>query len=126
VFADFSDHRSAKEGRNDKKCQRAKEVRTEMPAFIVLGRFTQKGIENMKASPERLEAARKVARSNGGEIREFYYTMGRFDFVAVCEAPSIESMARSLSTISGAGAVRTETLPAIPADKAAEMLKGLP
>jgi len=32
----------------------------EMPAFIVLGKFTQKGIENMKESPERLEAARKV------------------------------------------------------------------
>jgi uncharacterized protein with GYD domain len=97
-----------------------------MAAFIVLGKFTQKGVENMKASPERLEAARKVARSNGGEIREFYYTMGRYDFVAVCEAPSIESMERSLYIISGAGAVRTETLPATPADKAVDMLKGLP
>jgi uncharacterized protein with GYD domain len=80
----------------------------------------------MKDSPERLEAAREVARSNGGEIREFYYTMGRYDFVAVCEAPSVESMTRSLLTISGVGAVRTETLPATSADKAAEMLKGLP
>jgi uncharacterized protein with GYD domain len=97
-----------------------------MPAFIVLGRYTQKGIENMKDSPERLEAARKVARSNGGEIREFYYTMGRYDFVAVCEAPSVESMLRSLYIISGQGAVTTETLPATPADKAADMLKGLP
>lgn len=98
----------------------------EVPAFIVLGRFTQKGIENMKESPERLEAARKVAKSAGGEIREFYYTMGRYDFVAVCEATSFESMERSLYIISGTGAVRTETLPAIPADKAADMLKGLP
>jgi len=56
----------------------------EMPVFIVLGQFTQKGIENMKASPERLEAARKVARSVGGEIKEFYYTMGRYD-LRLCE-----------------------------------------
>ena len=98
----------------------------EMPMFIVLGKFTQKGIENMKASPERLEAARKVAKSLGGEIKEFYYTMGRYDFIAVCEAPSVESMTRSLLIISGTGAVRTETLPATPSDKAADILKGLP
>jgi uncharacterized protein with GYD domain len=98
----------------------------EMPAFIVLGRYTQKGIENMKDSPKRLEDAKQVAKRNGGEIKEFYYTMGRYDFVAVCEAPDIESMERSLYTISSTGAVRTETLPATPATKAAEMLKGLP
>jgi uncharacterized protein with GYD domain len=96
-----------------------------MPAFIVLGKFTQKGIENMKDSPARLEAARKVAKSAGGEIKEFYYTMGRYDFVAVCESPSVESMTRSLMIISAAGAVRTETLPATPASKAADILKGL-
>lgn len=97
-----------------------------MAVFIVLGRYTQKGIEDMKASSERLEAARKVARSNGGEIKEFYYTMGRYDFVAVCESPSVESMTKSLLTISGVGSVRTETLPAMLADKAAEIFKGLP
>jgi uncharacterized protein with GYD domain len=98
----------------------------EMPAFIVLGRYTQKGIENMKESLERLEAAKKVTKSNGGEIKEFYYTMGRYDFIAICEAPDTESMTRSLLMISSVGAVRTETLPATPATKAAEMLKGLP
>jgi uncharacterized protein with GYD domain len=103
-----------------------KEVRMEMPAFIVLGKFTQKGIESMKDSPERLEAARKVAKSAGGEIKEFYYTMGRYDFVAVCEGPDVESMMRSLFIISRAGAIRTETLPATPASKAGDMLKGLP
>jgi uncharacterized protein with GYD domain len=103
-----------------------REVRTKMPAFIVLGKFTQKGIENMKDSPERLEAARKVAKKGGGEIKEFYYTMGRYDFVAICEAPDVESMMRSLLVISGAGAVRTESLPATPASKAGDLLKGLP
>jgi len=103
-----------------------KEEDEKMPVYVVLGRYTQKGIENMKASPERLEAARKVARSVGGEIKEFYYTMGRYDFVAICEAPNDEAMTKSLLIISGVGAVRTETLPAIPADKAAEILKGLP
>jgi len=97
-----------------------------MPAFIVLGKFTQKGIENMKDSPERLEAARKATKSAGGEVKEFYFTMGRYDFVAVCEAPSVESMMKALFAVSGAGAARTETLPATPADKATDILKGMP
>jgi len=97
-----------------------------MPVYVVLGRYTQKGIENMKASPERLEAARKVTRSVGGEIKEFYYTMGRYDFVSICEAPNDEAMTKALLIVSGAGAVRTETLPAIPADKGTEIIKGLP
>ena len=33
---------------------------------------------------------------------------------------------KNLLIIGGAGAVRTETMPAIPADKAADILKGLP
>jgi len=97
-----------------------------MPVYVVLGRYAQKGIENMKASPERLEAAKKVMRSVGGEIKEFFYTLGRYDFVAICEAPNDEAMTKGLLIISGVGAVRTETLPAILSDKAADIFKGLP
>ena len=97
-----------------------------MPVYVALGKFTQKGIENIKDSPARLEAARKVAKSVGGEIKEFYYTMGRYDFVAIVEGPNDEAMMKTLLTIAGAGAVRTETLPATPATKAAEIIKGLP
>ena len=75
----------------------------EMPMFIGLGKFTQKGIENMKDSPERLEAARKVAKSVGGEIKEFYYTMGRYDFVVIAEAPNDEAMMKNLLIVGGVG-----------------------
>jgi uncharacterized protein with GYD domain len=97
-----------------------------MPVYVALGKFTQKGIENIKDSPARLEATRKVAKSLGGEIKEFYYTMGRYDFVAILEGPNDEATMKALLTIAGAGAVRTETLPATPATKAAEIIKGLP
>ena len=97
-----------------------------MPVYIILGKFTEEGIAKIKDSPKRLEAARKVARSVGGEIKDFYYTMGQYDFVAVCEAPDDEAMTKALLIIGGAGAVRTETLPAIPAAKGAEIFKELP
>ena len=98
-----------------------------MPTFVVLGKFTQEGITKIKESPQRLGAARKVAKSVGGEIKEFYYTMGRYDFVAITEGPNNEAIMQALFTICSVGAVRTETLVAIPAEKAAtEIIKKLP
>lgn len=97
-----------------------------MPVYIVLGKFTQEGIQKIKDSPKRLEDARKVAKSIGGDIKKFYYTMGQYDFVAISEAPNDEAMTKALLIIAGAGAVRTETLPAISAAKAAELFKELP
>jgi uncharacterized protein with GYD domain len=94
--------------------------------YIVLGKFSQEGVAKIKESPQRLEAAKKVLRSVGGEIKEFYYTMGRYDFVAMCEAPSDEAIMKALFIIGAVGAVRTETLATIPAEKAAGIIKTLP
>ena len=48
-----------------------------MPTFVSLGKFTQEGVTKIKESPQRLGAARKVVKSVGGEIKEFYYTLGQ-------------------------------------------------
>ena len=94
--------------------------------YVILGKYTQKGIENIKTSPEKREAAQKVFESVGGEFKDFYYTLGQYDFVVVCEAPDEEAMTKALLIISGKGEVKTETLTAISADKGAEIIKSLP
>lgn len=97
-----------------------------MPVYVILGKYTQEGIAKIKTSPKKIEAARKLFESIRGEIKDFYYTMGQYDLVVVCEAPDVEAMTKALLIIAGKGEVRTETLPAIPADKAAEIFKELP
>ena len=97
-----------------------------MPVYVVLGKYTQEGIDKIKTSPDKREAARKVFESIGGEFKDFYYTLGQYDFVVVCEAPDNEAMMKALLIIARKGEVRTETLPAIPADKGAEIIKELP
>ena len=96
-----------------------------MPVYIVLGKYTQKGIENIKTSPEKREAVGKVFESVGGKFKDFYYTLGRYDFVALCEAPNEEEMLKAMLIGASKGEVRTETLTAIPADKGAEIIKGM-
>ncbi|MFX1323548.1 MAG: GYD domain-containing protein [Promethearchaeota archaeon] len=97
-----------------------------MAFFIVLGNFTQEGVSKIKESPQRFEAAKKLTESLGGSIKEFYYTMGRYDFVSIIEAPSTETMMTGLMALGAAGAIRTETLEAIPLEQGAEIIKNLP
>lgn len=97
-----------------------------MPTYVILGKYTQEGIANIKTSAEKREAVRKLFESIGGNFRDFYYTMGRYDFVAVCEAPDNEAMTKAILTIAMKGQVRTETLVAIPAEKGAGIIKELP
>jgi len=92
-----------------------------MPTYIVLIRFTQKGMENIKDSPNRLEEARKLGKSLGGKITAAYYTMGQYDMVVILEAPNNDAVMEGLLKTGSLGNVKTETLVAIPAAKEIEI-----
>lgn len=96
-----------------------------MPTYITLIEYTQRGIEHIDQSPERLEAAREVAESFGGEIKEFYLTMGRYDAVVVTEFPDEEAAARAVLTIASEGAVSTETMTAFAEDDYRDLVASL-
>ena len=49
-----------------------------------------------------------------------------YDVVAIVEGPSNEAAMQSLFTVGMAGAVKTETLVAFPAEKGIELIKKLP
>lgn len=87
-----------------------------MPTYIVLVKFTQKGLENIQDSPSRLDAARQLGKSLGGEIMAAYYTMGQYDMVVIMNAPSNEAAMQGILSTSSLGYIRTETLVAFPAE----------
>ena len=97
-----------------------------MTTHIIIGKFTQHGVTNIKDSPKRLEAARKVIKSVGGTLKAFYYTMGQYDFVCITEGNSDEGLLQALFTIGSAGSVQTETMVAVPADQAATIIAKVP
>jgi uncharacterized protein with GYD domain len=81
-----------------------------MPTYIVLGNFTEQGIRNVKDTTKRAEAFRQLASKAGATVKEFYWTLGHHDVVAIVEAPNDEAFtALGLSTGS-LGNVRTATL----------------
>ena len=85
-----------------------------MPTFLALANYTDHGIANIRNSPRRLDTARQQLREMGGNLKDFYLTMGEFDMVFVYEAPDDAVAARFLLLLGAAGFVRTHTLKAYP------------
>ena len=97
-----------------------------MPTYVALLRYTQKGMETVKDSPTRREAARKLFASVGATLKHVYVTMGRYDAVAIAEAPDDETMARLALTGGSQGFIHTQTLRAFTEDEYNKIIASLP
>jgi uncharacterized protein with GYD domain len=91
-----------------------------MVTYVVLAKFTEQGVRNVKDSPKRADAFKEMAKTFGVTVKEIVWTQGRYDIVTLVEAPD-ESAAMSLNlSLAALGNVRTETMRAF---SAAEMMK---
>ena len=97
-----------------------------MPTYITLTRWTQKGIENVKGGPGRLDAVRQAAKAAGVELKAYYLTLGQYDGVAVFDAPNDEAVARLALGFGAQGNVRSETMRAFTEDEYRKLVASLP
>ena len=88
-----------------------------MPTYIMLMKWTDQGIRNVKESPQRLDAAAKGCEATGGKMIGFYLTMGRYDMVAIGEFPSDEVATGFILSLGSRGSIRTETMKAYPEEQ---------
>jgi uncharacterized protein with GYD domain len=97
-----------------------------MNTYLMLFRFTQQGIGNVKQSPARVEAAKKAFRDMGAEVKAFYALMGEYDTVFIVEAPDDETVSRAALSLGSLANVRTETFRAFTEDEFRKIVAGLP
>ena len=97
-----------------------------MSAYIILVRYTQQGVQNIKESPARLDAAKKAFQAMGAELKQWFLVMGQYDAVVVAEAPDDETTAKLALAIGSLGSVRTETLRAFTEDEYRKIIAALP
>ncbi|MHA2362144.1 MAG: GYD domain-containing protein [Candidatus Thorarchaeota archaeon] len=97
-----------------------------MPTFIILAKFTAEGIKGLKKAPERLKKAQEIAKSVGAEIKGIYYTMGRYDYVAITESDSVETAMAGLFRLGLEGTASTETLVGLSAEDGLKVIAELP
>ncbi len=96
-----------------------------MPAYISLVKWTDQGIRSVKESPKRAKAAREAAQKLGGKMW-LWYTMGKYDLVAVSEFPDDAAAQKFLYMLGSQGNVRTTTLKAWSEEEAAGLIGQLP
>ena len=96
-----------------------------MATYITLSRWTAKGAENLRNSPSRLDKVKDAAKAAGGEMKEFYLTMGAFDLVIVWDFPDDKACARFALGVLGEGNVTSQTLKAFPESEYREILGSL-
>jgi len=93
-----------------------------VPNYIVLYRFTDQGLQSIKGTVKRAREVRAENEKRGFKVLGMYWTQGRYDLVAVMDAPSEEAMTAGLFNVAEAGNVHSETLRAF---TEAEMEKAL-
>jgi uncharacterized protein with GYD domain len=81
-----------------------------MATYIVLSSFTDQGVRNVKDTTKRADAVRELAKKFGATAKEIFWTLGRYDVVAIFEAPDDASMTALGLALGAAGNVRTQTL----------------
>jgi uncharacterized protein with GYD domain len=81
-----------------------------MATYVVLTSFTDQGIRNVKDSTKRADAVKELAKKFGVTAKEFLWTLGSYDVVAIFDAPDDASMTALGLAIGAGGNVRTQTL----------------
>ena len=77
-----------------------------MPTFITRGRYTAESIKSLVGRPENREAAvSALVESSGGRLRDFYVTLGRYDFLTIVEAPSAKEASAFILAAAASGSV---------------------
>ena len=97
-----------------------------MATYIMLFRYTQQGIGNIKESPARIEAGRKIFRELGAELKDWYLTSGAYDGIIIVEAPDHETVARAALALGSLGNIKTETMRAFTENEFRGMVESLP
>ena len=84
-----------------------------MATYLILYKYTDKGVQTIKDAPKRVEAAKKTAEKAGVRIRETMWLQGEYDFMAITETDDeIAATAFGLN-IAKQGNVRAVTMRAL-------------
>ena len=97
-----------------------------MANFVILLRWTQKGIEHVKDSPARFEHFKETVEAVGGELLSFHMTLGVYDMMAIVDVPNDEAAAKMELAVRSVGTVDIETLRAFDENEYRDIISDMP
>jgi uncharacterized protein with GYD domain len=96
-----------------------------MPAYIAMLKWTSQGLQNIKKSASRLDAARKGFEAAGARMKDFYMVTGQYDMIAVVDAPDDVTLAKAILGSTSQGNITSETCRAFTEDEYKQIIGGL-
>jgi uncharacterized protein with GYD domain len=93
-----------------------------MPHYVVLVNWTESGVKDVKQAVAEAEQVRSLLPNFGGSLKALYWTAGRYDVVAIVEAPDDKALSAGLLTMASRGGIHTETLRAFDESDMQEIL----
>ena len=96
-----------------------------MARFVMLLKFTDKGIAGIKESPSRAEAFRSAAAKSGCTVESQFWTLGEYDGAVVLAAPDYAAATALALDLGRLGNVRTTMLRAFNAAEFKEIVAKL-
>ena len=97
-----------------------------MPTYVVLFKFTDQGIKEIKETPDNIKEAVKGVEAMGGQLKCLYAVMGEYDFVGISEFPNDEAQLTNIISLVSRGGVRATTLKAFSVEEFTEIINKLP
>jgi uncharacterized protein with GYD domain len=81
-----------------------------MPRYVMLLKYTDKGIAGVKDSPKRADAFRTLVAKHGAKVETQLWTMGEYDGVVVLTVPDEAGMAALALGLGQIDSVRSTSL----------------
>lgn len=97
-----------------------------MATYVMLVLLTGQGVQNMKNSAARVDAAKDIFKDLGAEVKDVYLLMGHYDMALVVEAPNYETMAKAALSMDSLGSMRTETMRAFTEGEYRKLISDMP
>ena len=93
-----------------------------MAQFVLLMKLTASGASDIDSLSQHREVVEGIVANLHGDVREFLYTLGTYDVVAIMELEDDEAAACLALRIAGAGKYTTTTMRAFTTDEAVQSL----
>lgn len=87
-----------------------------MATYVMLGRFTEQGVRNIKETTKRADGFRKTCEKSGVAVKQIFWCLGHYDLMAIVDAPDDETVSALTLGVASLGNIRTELLRAFSAD----------
>jgi len=80
-----------------------------MQTYLIMGKFTEKGITNIKETTKRADNFKEISAKMGIHVQQIYWLIGDYDVVIIVDAPDDQAIAALLVKAGAWGNVRTTT-----------------